>query len=67
MKYSKSSIGLQRLVHTKMIADIALSVGFLTTKELIIPLLTDISMDSEPAVRQQMIEQLSPLAKVLFY
>ena len=67
MKYSKSSIGLQRLVHTKMIADIALSVGFLTTKELIIPLLTDISMDSEPAVRQQMIEQLSPLAKVLIY
>jgi hypothetical protein len=50
-----------------MIADIALSVGFLTTKELIIPLLTDISMDSEPAVRQQMIEQLSPLEKVLFY
>ena len=65
MRYSKSSIGLQRLVHTKMIADIAQSVGFPTTKELIIPLLTDISMDSEPAVRQQMIEQLSPLAKVL--
>ena len=65
MRYSKSSIGLQRLVHTKMIADIAQSAGFPTTKELIIPLLTDISMDSEPAVRQQMIEQLSPLAKVL--
>ena len=64
VRYIKSSIGLQRLVHAKMISDVSEEVGYETTKELIIPLLADLSIDAEPAVRQHMIEQLSPLAKV---
>ena len=62
VRYIKSSIGLQRLVHTKMISDVSEEVGFGTTKERIIPLLAGLSIDPEPAVRQHMIEQLSPLA-----
>ena len=67
VRYIKSSIGLQRLVHAKMIADVSASVGFATTRELVIPLLSDLSLDPEPAVRQHMVEQLSLLAKVLRY
>ena len=65
VRYSKSSIGLQRLVHAKMIGDISSLVGFEQTKALIIPLLSDLSVDPEPAVRQHMVEQLSPLAQVI--
>lgn len=65
VRYIKSSIGLQRLVHAKMIADVSTSVGFETTRERVIPLLSDLSIDPEPAVRQHMVEQLSPLAKVM--
>ena len=64
VRYTKSSIGLQRLVHAKMITDVAVSVGYDTTKGLIIPLLADLALDPEPAVRQHMIEQLSSLATV---
>ena len=64
VRYTKSSIGLQRLVHAKMIYDVSVSVGYETTKGLVLPLLADLALDPEPAVRQHMIEQLSSLATV---
>lgn len=63
LKYSKSSIGLQRLVNVKMIASIATSVGFIEAKDKIIPLLDSLSRDTETAVKQHFVEQLDPLAK----
>ena len=38
IRYSKSNIALQRLVHVKSIASVAESVGFNDTKEKILPL-----------------------------
>ena len=64
VRYTKSSIGLQRLVHAKMISDVSVSVGYDTTKGLVMPLLADLALDPEPAVRQHMVEQLSSLATV---
>jgi hypothetical protein len=65
VRYVKSSIGLQRLVHTKMISDVAVEVGLERTKESLIPLFADLSVDPEPAVRQRLVEQLTPLAQVI--
>ena len=64
VRYTKSSIGLQRLVHAKMISDVSESVGYDTTKSLVMPLLADLAIDPEPAVRQHMVEQLSSVATV---
>mmetsp|Transcript_7090 Transcript_7090/g.7346 ORF Transcript_7090/g.7346 Transcript_7090/m.7346 type:complete len:847 (-) Transcript_7090:79-2619(-) len=63
VRYTQSAIGLQRLVHVKMLADVAATVGFNATKDNIIPLLSPLSKDSEPAVRQHLCEQLIPLSK----
>eukprot|EP01041_Mallomonas_annulata_P008877 gene8877-18379_t len=63
VRYSQSTIGLQRLVHVKMLADVASTVGFANTRDHIIPLLVPLSKDSEPAVRQHLCEQLIPLSK----
>lgn len=63
VRYSRSAIGLQRLVHVKMLTDVAKSVGFRDTNLYILPLLGSISYDPEPAVRQHLMEQLSILAK----
>jgi len=65
VRYTKSSIGLQRLVHTKMLADVAKTVGFEDTMMFILPLLNDLSHDNEPAIKQQLVEQLGPLAQLL--
>jgi hypothetical protein len=46
-----------------MISEVSVEVGLEKTRELIVPLLADLSVDPEPAVRQRMIEQLSPLSK----
>ena len=54
---------LNRLVHVKMLASIAINVGFVETNAQILPLLSPISRDSEPAVRQHLLEQLFPLAQ----
>ena len=40
------------------------SVGYDTTKSLVMPLLADLAIDPEPAVRQHMVEQLSSVATV---
>ena len=66
-RYVKSSIGLQRLVHTKMLSEVAIEVGLGRTKESLIPLLADLSVDPEPAVRQRLVEQLTPLSQVHYY
>lgn len=63
IRYAKSSIGLQRLVHVKMISDVATNIGFDKTVETIVPLLEPLSKDSEPVVKQHLVEQLRMFAK----
>ena len=46
-----------------MLAHVAVSVGFGDTLSLIVPLLEDLSFDSEPAVKQHLVEQLSLVSK----
>lgn len=53
-----------RLVHVKMLAHVAQTVGFSETNEQIIPLLSGLAVDSERAIKQHLTEQLSLLAKV---
>jgi hypothetical protein len=74
--YCKSSIGLQRLVHVKMLAHVAKSVGYLlffyfliqyrfqTTHDEIFPVLESLSVDYEPAIRCHLCEQISQIAQV---
>jgi len=64
-KYTKSTIGLQRLVHTKMLSDVAKSIGFAAAVSNVLPLLEPLSQDLEPVVRQHLVEQLKALAKFL--
>ena len=52
-----------RLVHVKMIAHVAVQVGFVETINQIVPLLDDLSLDSEPAVKQHLVEQLNLISK----
>ena len=56
---------VRRLVHTKMVADVAKSAGFEDTKTYILPLLEDLSNDSEPAIKQQLVEQVGLLATIV--
>lgn len=46
-----------------MIADVAKSVGHKDTMEHILPVLAPLAQDSEPAIKQQLVQQLSALAK----
>lgn len=64
VRYAKSSIGLQRLVHVKILSNIATNVGYEDTSIYIIPLLDGFSVDSERAVRQHLTEELPVLAKL---
>ena len=54
---------MRRLVHVKMIADVARSVGHKDTTEHILPVLAPLAQDSEPAIKQQLVQQMSELAK----
>lgn len=63
VKYSTSSIALQRLVHVKMLAETAATIGFEDTVRHIVPLFHDLSRDSEYVVRQHLSEQMEPIAK----
>lgn len=86
VRYSKSNIGLQRLVHVKMISHIAHAVGyviekeknlslclicfycllrFVDTKDYVVPLLSVVAADIEPAIRQHLVEKMALVAKVL--
>ena len=67
VRYAKSSIALQRVVHVKMIADVANIVGFEETNDYIIPLLEPLSSDSERAVKQHLMEQVSLLSQYCYH
>ena len=64
VRYSKSNIALQRLVHVKLLADVAQSVGYDDAKVYIVSLLNHLAGDSEPSIKQHLLIQLSLLAKV---
>lgn len=64
VRYAKSTIGLQRLVHVKMLADVAKSIDFDSMVMTIIPLLEPLSKDIEPVVKQHLVEQLKFVAKI---
>lgn len=67
VRYTKSNIALQRLVHVRLLADVAEAVGFEDTHTYIIPLLESLSLDSESAIRQGLLEQVALLVKVWIY
>lgn len=64
VRYSRSNIALQRLVHVKLLSDVAASVGLEDAKTHIIPLLSILSEDSEAPIKQHLLSQLSSLCKV---
>jgi len=66
VRYTKSNIALQRLVHARLLADVAESVGFEDTHTYIIPLLESLSLDSESAIRQGLLKQVALLVKVSY-
>ena len=66
IKYSKSTIALQRLVHVKMLFEVAKSIGFPRTVESVVPLLQSISSDNEGVVKQHLVEQIKHLARFFF-
>eukprot|EP00981_Chlorochromonas_danica_P015712 scaffold14367_cov250-Ochromonas_danica.AAC.8 len=55
-----------RLVHVKMIGDVAQSIGFQQTVATIVPLLDALAKDGEPVVKQHLVEQLKHLAKFFY-
>lgn len=63
-RYATSNIALQRLVHVKMLAETADSIGYARTKEMIFPLLDKIVDDNEFVLRQHFAYQLNGLTKV---
>jgi len=63
VRYSKSTIGLQRLVHVKKMADVAKSIGYTESVRTLIPLIEPLSKDTEPVVKQHLVEQLRHIAK----
>lgn len=64
VKYAKSSIGLQRLLHVKLLASAATDISNEVTISQIIPLIDLFVADNEPAIRQQLVEQLVLLSRV---
>ena len=62
VRYVKSSIGLQRLVHVKMLAAVARAEGLVSTCDHIVPVLEQLSVDFEPAIRSHLCEQMASLA-----
>ena len=63
IRYCRSKIGLQRLVHVQMIASVAEEVGFEKTCDSLIPLLENFLGDAESPIRQACAEQVALLAK----
>ncbi len=64
VKYINSRIGLQRLVHVKLLGDVAVDVGYEITIQKIIPLFNTIIKDPELSIRQHFAMQLGSFAKV---
>lgn len=62
VRYVNSSIGLQRLVHVKMIAGVAASFSFEQIVDSLVPLFPTIAKDAEPSIRRVFAAQLPMIA-----
>ena len=61
--YVNSTIGLQRLVHVKMISSVADSFSFEQIENSLVPLFSTVAKDSEPSIRRVFAAQLPQIAK----
>lgn len=62
VRYVRSGIALQRLVHVKMIAETAKTVGSTSTVNTLIPLLPPLATDTESIIRQHLATQILPVS-----
>lgn len=62
VRYSRSSIALQRLVHVKMLAETAQLAGPVATQKVLIPCIRHLLTDAESVIRQHVAAQLLALA-----
>jgi len=61
VRYVRSGIALQRLVHVKLIAETSKAVGTTSTINTLIPLLPPLMNDAESIIRQHLASQILPL------
>jgi len=64
VRYCRSSIALQRLVHVKMLAETAETVGCEATLEVLLPVLEQLCQDPESVIRQHVAAQILPVSVV---
>mmetsp|Transcript_20702 Transcript_20702/g.46839 ORF Transcript_20702/g.46839 Transcript_20702/m.46839 type:complete len:1147 (-) Transcript_20702:194-3634(-) len=64
-RYVRSSIALQRLVHVRMLGEVALEVGRQLTATELVPLLPPLVRDGESIIRQRVCSELKVLSLVL--
>mmetsp|Transcript_25449 Transcript_25449/g.53264 ORF Transcript_25449/g.53264 Transcript_25449/m.53264 type:complete len:1204 (+) Transcript_25449:255-3866(+) len=64
-RYVQSSIALQRLVHVRMLGEVALQIGQQLTATELVPLLPPLVKDGESIIRQRLCEELKVLCLVL--
>jgi len=64
VRYCRSGIALQRLVHVKMLAETAETVGTKATLSTLIPILNSLVTDQESVIRQHLASQLLPVSLV---
>ncbi|KAL7498978.1 hypothetical protein ACHAWT_010027 [Skeletonema menzelii] len=64
-RYVQSSIALQRLVHVRMLGEVALEVGQQLTAMELVPLIPPLVKDSESIIRQRTCVELKILCLVL--
>lgn len=64
VRYCRSGIALQRLVHVKMLAETAETVGTRDSITTLIPLLSSLVEDQESVIRQHLASQILPLSLV---
>jgi len=64
VRYCRSGIALQRLVHVKMLAETAETVGMNATVSTLVPLLHPLVFDPESIIRQHLASQLLPFSIV---
>mmetsp|Transcript_7743 Transcript_7743/g.11088 ORF Transcript_7743/g.11088 Transcript_7743/m.11088 type:complete len:967 (-) Transcript_7743:1152-4052(-) len=62
VRYCRSGIALQRLVHVKMLAETAETVGTTATLQTLVPLLNPLVSDPESIIRQHLASQLLPIS-----
>jgi len=64
VRYCRSGIALQRLVHVKMLAETAETVGTKATLSTLLPILGSLVIDQESVIRQHLASQLLPVSLV---